>query len=79
MTEYFRLPDDEYKKAVSQFKRQVGALLASTYSMHGYQDHAPGVAQVITDLAEQFGIRIRGKDIPIQLPSHIKRRIKEGL
>ncbi|KKN12665.1 hypothetical protein LCGC14_1014150 [marine sediment metagenome] len=79
MTEYFWLPDGEYKKAIGQLRMQVQGLLADTYSMHGYKELASGVAGVIVELTEQFGKRIRGKDTPIQLPAHIKRRIKEGL
>jgi len=72
---YSRIPQDDYDKARSQFRMQVQALLAYTYSMHGYKDYAASVAHVIVDLTEQFGMRVRGKDSPILLPKHIRDRI----
>ena len=72
---YPKISEEAYEKAKGQFRLQVQTLLAHTYSMHGYQDHAASVAQVITTLAEQFGKRVRGKDSPIVLPSHIINRI----
>jgi len=74
---YSRIPQDDYDKAIGQFRTLVGTLLSSTYDMHGYQEYAAPVAQVIVDLAEQFGMRIRGKDVPIELPSYIQRRIMD--
>ena len=74
---YSKIPQEDYEKAIGQFKMQVQALLACTYSMHGYQDYTVSVAQVIVTLAEQFGKRVRGKDSPIVLPRHIINRMKE--
>ena len=74
---YSRIPQEDYDKAIGQFRTLVGTLLSSTYDMYGYQDYAAPVAQVIVDLAEQFGMRIRGKDIPIELPSYIQSRIMD--
>jgi len=72
---YPKISQEGYDKAVGQFRMQVQTLLAHTYSMHGYQDYAASVAEVITRLTEQFGKRVRGKDTPIILPRHIINRI----
>jgi len=72
---YPKISQDDYDKAKGQFRMQVQTLLAHTYSMHGYQDYAALVAEVITQLTEQFGKRVRGKDTPIVLPGHIINRM----
>ena len=77
MSEYSNfLPEDDYKKAVGQARMQIGALLEHTYNMYGYQLENPMVVEVIMEVVEQFGKRVRGKDVPIQLPINIRRRIK---
>jgi len=77
MSDYPKISEADYLKAIGQFRTLVGTLLSSTYNMYGYQNYAAPVAQVIVDLAEQFGMRIRGKDVPIELPSYIQRRIMD--
>jgi len=75
MSDYPKISEADYLKAVGQLRMQVQALLAYTYSMHGYKDYAVSVAHVIVYLTEQFGKRVRGKDSPILLPKHIRDRI----
>jgi len=77
MSDYPKISEADYLKAIGQFRTLVGTLLSSTYDMYGYQNYAAPVAQVIVDLAEQFGMRIRGKDVPIELPPYIQRRIMD--
>lgn len=64
---YPRLPDEEYYNAVSEFKRAAGKLLGQTLTMYGYQDMVPGLTDQITGMAEQFGMRVRGKAQPIHV------------
>ena len=77
MSEYSNwLEENDYKKAVGQARMQIGALLEHTYSMYGYQLENPMVLEAVMEIVEQFGKRVRGKDVPIQLPGYIRRRIK---
>ena len=62
------LTDEEKKeKYYKTFKRLVGVELARTYSMHGYQDLAPGVAETITELAVLLNKNLAGIDAPLTL------------
>jgi len=60
-------PEEKKDKDFKTFKRLVAVLLAETYSMHGYQDLAVSVAEVITELAALLVKRRTGKDVPITL------------
>jgi hypothetical protein len=71
---YPRLPNDEYYAAISEFKREAGKLISSTYSMHGYQDYHPHVLGCLVELAEQLGMRLRGKSQIIKLDDGYAKR-----
>ena len=64
---YVVLSDEDYAKAVGQFRLAVGALL-SVFHRYGLNVFIPGVQDEIVKLAEDFGQRIRGDlDKPISL------------
>ena len=70
-----KIPDEEYDKAVGQLRGQilgvfgfmrVGTGIPVRY-WHGLGDGVPGAIDELVDLAEQFGMRVRGRDTPIIL------------
>ncbi len=64
--QYPRIPDDDYAKALGQYRLQVGGVLGA-FDLYGMGDYIPGALQTIVSLTEQFGMRIRGKDQIIQV------------
>jgi len=66
MSNYPRIPQSEYDKARGQFRLQVGEVL-SVFKQYGQHIYIPGALEEITELAEQFAMRVRGKSIAIQL------------
>lgn len=58
------LEQKDYDKAVGQFRLQLNGVL-SVFAMYGMRDYIPSVVEEIVELAEMFGQRVRGKDIPI--------------
>uniref|UniRef100_A0A6M3LMN6 Uncharacterized protein n=1 Tax=viral metagenome TaxID=1070528 RepID=A0A6M3LMN6_9ZZZZ len=57
---YPRISDEDYRKAVTQFRLQIGGILG-ILRMYGQGDYVDGVIPAIVELAEQFGMRVRGK------------------
>ena len=61
------LPPEEYAKAVGQLRLQ----LASVFKFvnegvhYGLKAHVPGAIEEIVSLCEDFGLRVRGVDKPI--------------
>jgi len=68
MSDYQRLPEESYRKAVGQFRLQVGEVLG-VFRFYGQNIYIPGALEEITELAEQFAMRVRGKNQPIMLES----------
>lgn len=68
---YIVLNDEDYSKAVGQFKLAIGAVL-SVFHMYGLDTFIPGAQHEIVQLAEDFGQRVRGVDKPISL-EYIRR------
>jgi len=68
MSSYPRIPQNDYDKARGQFRLQVGEVL-SVFRFYGQNIYIPGALEEITELAEQFAMRIRGKNQPIMLES----------
>ena len=68
---YIVLSDEDYIKAIGQFRLAVGALL-SVFHRYGLNVFIPGVQDEIVKLAEDFGLRVRGVDKPISI-EHIRR------
>ena len=66
MSSYEKLSDEQYKKAVGQFRLAVGEVL-SVYNVYGMGAYTGGVIEEIVDLAEKFGMRVRKKDVAISL------------
>jgi hypothetical protein len=58
------LPETEYDKAVSQLRLQIGGVL-SPLRKYGQDPYVDEAISVIVKLAEDFGLRVRGVDQPI--------------
>ena len=69
------LDDMTHAKARSQFKMNVMAAM-KVFDIYGQGVYIPVVAEIITRLAEQYGLRVRGVDIPISLDV-VKDKIKK--
>jgi hypothetical protein len=63
---YHKIPEEQYQKAKGQLKLQLNDVL-SIFAMYGMQEYIPAAIEEITELTEQFAMRVRGKDIPIKL------------
>ena len=70
------LPEEQYAKAIGQFRMSVGYLLA-TFDLYGMGIYISGVQDEIVKLAEDYGLRVRGVDKPISV-DYIRRKKKRG-
>ena len=61
-----KIPAEDYDKAKGQLRLQLNDVL-SIFSMYGMKEFIPSAVEEIMELAEQFSMRTRGKDIPIRL------------
>jgi hypothetical protein len=60
-----KIPQGEYEQAVGEFKQQVGMTL-NVFNMYGMGDYIPSVCGEIVTLAEQFAMKVRGKNVKIK-------------
>ena len=59
---YDRIPDDSYKKALFQLTVQMRESLYEIFGkMYGQEIETQIATEIMVDLAEQFGMRVRGK------------------
>jgi len=58
------LEDDQYQKAVGQLRLQLNGILG-VFDMYGLGVHIPSAISAIVAVCEQFGMRVRGDDEPI--------------
>lgn len=66
------LSDEEYTKAIGQFRIAVGAVLG-VFDRYGQGVYILGALTEIVRLAEDFGLRVRGVDKPISI-EYIRRK-----
>ena len=73
---YERLSDDAYKKLLFQARGQYGAILNvfRCYGMDAYIQQAIDECMRVT---ENFGMVVRGKDIPVHILDKPKMRATE--
>lgn len=60
------LSEEEYAKAIGQFRLQLNGVF-SPFRLYGLQDYIPGAIEEVVRLTEDFGLRVRGVDKPIDL------------
>ena len=59
---YDRISDDKYKKALFQLRGQMRETLYGIFGkMYGQEIETQIATEIMVDLAEQFGMRVRGK------------------
>ncbi len=59
---YDRISDDKYKKTLFQLKGQMRESLYEIFGkMYGQEIETQIATEIMVDLAEQFGMRVRGK------------------
>jgi len=84
MSEINWLSDEEYQKAATQFRMQVNGVfdfmkvedsLPVKY-LYGLGEYVPGAVEEIVRLAEDFSLRVRGQDKPINLEMVRKKKRK---
>ena len=63
---YQKISQHDYDKAKGQMKLQLNDVF-SPFMLYGLNILIPGAIEEVMELAEQFGQRVRGKDIPIKL------------
>lgn len=59
-------PQDKYDKAKGQLKLQLNGVFRP-FHMHGMKEFVPDAIDECVYLAEQFAMRVRGKDSPIRI------------
>ena len=67
------LPDDEYQKAKGQLRLQLNGVFIPFHG-YGHDTFIPEAINQVIELAEDFGLRVRGVDKPIQA-KHIRRHV----
>ena len=66
------LDELQYKKAMSQMRMQVGAVM-EPLRLYGQGIIVDGAIEEVMKLVEDFGLRVRGRDKPISI-DYIRRR-----
>ena len=71
-----KIPQEQYDKALGQFKLQLNGIM-NCFRCYGLDPDVDGATGEIIKLAEQFAMRIRGKDIPIKVRDKPRRKPTE--
>ena len=66
MSDYPKIPETDYQKAKGQLRLQLHGVF-EPFNCYGLQAYIPEAVEQAVYLCEQFGKRIRGKDVPIRL------------
>lgn len=69
----FWISQEEYDKAIGQFGLQLNEVF-KPFKMYGLDVFISGAIDEITQLAEDFGLRVRGVDQPIDI-GYVRRRM----
>lgn len=62
--------EDEYRKYLGQFRLQLNGILFSLRK-YGQDTYVDGATRAIMELVEQFGMKIRGLDMPYQITTRL--------
>ncbi len=68
---YARIPEEEYNKYVGQL-RLLFANLLQPLRLYGLDVEVDRVLPYLIGGAEEFGMKVRGKQQPYTIPSHLK-------
>ncbi len=66
MSDYPKVSEESYRKALGQFSLQLLGIM-NCFRCYGMDNDVDGAVDEIITLAEQFAMRVRGKDIPIRV------------
>uniref|UniRef100_A0A6M3KTN9 Uncharacterized protein n=1 Tax=viral metagenome TaxID=1070528 RepID=A0A6M3KTN9_9ZZZZ len=61
-----KIPQEAYDKAVGQFRLGLNPIM-NCFRCYGMERDVDAASEEIVKLAEQFGMRVRGKSIPIKV------------
>ena len=70
---YIRIEDDSYAKLQFHLRTQVTAIL-NVFDCYGMGLYIPQATEECVKLAENFGMAVRGKNIPIDVLDKPKER-----
>ena len=70
---YTKIPQTEYNKAKGQLRLQLTGVF-SPFMCYGLNEYVSGAIDECIHLAEQFSMRVRGKDIPIEMKSNRREK-----
>ncbi len=76
MSDYPKISQEQYAKAIGQFRLQLNGIM-NNFRCYGLQDDVDGAMDEIVKLAELFSMRVRGKDIPIEVRNKPRRKPTE--
>ena len=63
---YSRMGEETYKKLLFQLRGQFGAIL-NCFRCYGLEPYVDGAIEECIELAENFGMAVRGKNKPIHI------------
>ena len=73
---YQRIPQEEYDKALGQFRLQLNGIM-NCFRCYGLNLDVDGAIGETVKLAELFAMRVRGKEIPIMVRNKPRRKPTE--
>jgi hypothetical protein len=76
MSDYPKLPEEQYRKLVGQLRLQVGEALHGL-RLYGQSEYVDGAIDEVVELAETFSMATRGKKTPIKLKNRRNYRERE--
>ena len=71
-----KIPQEQYDKAIGQFRLQLSGVM-NNFRCYGLQEDVESAIPEIIKLAEQLAMRVRGKDIPIKVRETPRRKPTE--
>jgi len=63
---YEKIPDDDYRKLLFQTRGQLYDIM-TPLEKYGQKPFVDGAIEEIMEIIEKFGMRVRGKEIPMLL------------
>lgn len=76
MSNYPRIPQEQYDKAKGQFRLQLNAIM-NCFRVYGLDHDVDMATEEIVKLTELFAMRVRGKDVPIKVRDKPRRKVTE--
>ena len=68
------LTDDEYQKAIQSTRFELREIMIPL-EMYGQKPYVDGAIEEIIQLVEQFGKKIRGRDVPLKIKRRLNPRV----